>query len=44
MKLEGKTKPIPPLQIGDGKEKPQFEWSGWWKLLVNKFIGFTINF
>lgn len=38
------NKPIPPLQIGDGKEKPRVEYTKWWQVLINKFIGISINF
>ena len=36
-----KINKIPELKIGDGKELPKFEWSGWLKLIFNKSIKFT---
>ena len=43
MYVKQKIKPIPPLQIGDEKLKPRIEWSGWFKLLVEKTFKITIN-
>jgi hypothetical protein len=41
--MEQKIKPIPPLQIGDGKLKPRIESKSWFKLLTNWFIGVKVN-
>ena len=43
MYVKQKIKEIPPLQIGNDKLKPHFEWSGWLKLLVEKTFKITIN-
>lgn len=39
-----KMNKIPELKIGDEKEKPKFEWSGWIKLIFNKSINFIWRF
>jgi len=43
MNVSQKTKPIPQLQIGNDKFKPRVEWSGWFKLLIQKTFKITIN-
>lgn len=43
MNVQQKIKPIQPLQIGNDKIKPHFEWSGWLKLLKEKMFKITIN-
>lgn len=45
MKIEDKKmNPVPPLQVGDGKEKPKIKLDWSFKGLKDWFLGITINF
>lgn len=44
MELEQKTKLIPPLQIGDGKEEKRFKINWSFKGLKDWFLDITIKF
>lgn len=43
MEIKQQIKLIPPLEIGDGKEKKAFEFNWKFKNLKDWFLGFTIR-
>lgn len=44
MEIEQQVKPIPPLQIGDGKEEKRIKFNWSFKSLKDWFVGITIRF